>query len=72
MVLAHASVSFALCSFRRENGVEPPVSYFSKKFNQHQNFWSTIENEALGLILALKHYKVYGGGPSTPVVVYSI
>lgn len=41
-----------------DDGVEHPVSYFSKKFNQHQHVYSTIEKEALTLILALKHFEV--------------
>ncbi len=44
-------------------GVEHPVSYYSN--------YSTIEKEALALLLALQHFEVYVGGNSTPVVVYS-
>ena len=29
------------------NGVDHPVSYFSKKFNKHQKNYSTIEKECL-------------------------
>ena len=39
------------------DGVEHPVSYFFKKFNRHQNNYSTIEKECLSLILALQHLK---------------
>ena len=41
------------------NGVDHPVSYFSKKFNKHQKNYSTIEKECLSLILALQHFEVY-------------
>ena len=36
-----------------DNGVAHPVCYFSKKFNKHQNNYSTVEKECLSLILAL-------------------
>ena len=52
-------------------GIDKPVSYFSKKFNSCQLNYSVIEKEALALILALKHFDVYVGGSSTPVVVYT-
>lgn len=53
------------------DGVEHPVSYFSKKFNPHQRVYSTIEKEALALILALKHFEVYVGSAVAPVIVYT-
>ena len=37
------------------DGVEHPVSYFSKKLNVHQKWYSTIEKEALALVMALDH-----------------
>ncbi|KAM9456054.1 retrovirus-related Pol polyprotein from transposon 17.6 [Clarias gariepinus] len=52
-------------------GVEHPVSYFSKKFTRCQMKYSTIEKEALALLLALQHFEVYLGGSSNPVVVYT-
>ena len=42
-----------------ENGVEQPVAYFSKKFNDHQRNYSTIEKELLALILSLEHFNAY-------------
>lgn len=44
-----------------EDGVECPVSFFSKKFNSHQLNYSIIEKEALAFIWALKHFEVYVG-----------
>lgn len=35
------------------------IFYFSKKFNKHQINYSTTENEALDLLLALQHFEVY-------------
>ncbi len=52
-------------------GVEHPVSYFSKKFTRCQQQYSTIEKEALALLLALQHFEVYLGGSCNPVVVYT-
>ncbi len=49
-------------------GVEHPVCYFSKKFSKCQRNYSTIEKEALALVLALKHFEVYVGGSCMPLV----
>lgn len=56
---------------RDKNGVDRPVCYFSRKFNQHQCNYSTIEKEALALIWALQNFDVYVGGGLHPVVIYS-
>ena len=42
-----------------EQGVEHPVSYYSKKFTPAQQNYSVIEKELLALILALQHFAVY-------------
>ena len=52
-------------------GVAHPVCYFSRKFNKHQLNYSTIEKEALALLLALQHFDVYVGSSSLPVTVYT-
>lgn len=44
---------------------------FSKKLKQHQLHYSTIEKEALALLLALQHFKVYLGSNPKPTVVFS-
>lgn len=54
-----------------ENGIEHPISYFSRKFNKHQLNYSTIEKEALALLFALQHFEVYLGSSSLPIVVYT-
>lgn len=41
------------------DGIVHPVCYFSQKFNQHQRNYSTIEKEALSLVLAINHFDVY-------------
>lgn len=53
-----------------DDGVEDPLCYFSKKFDVHQQHYSTIEKECFkALILALKHYEVYVAG--VPLLVYT-
>ena len=53
------------------NGVDHPVSYFSRQFNNYQKNYSTIEKECLFLIFALQHFKVYLTSLSSPTVVFS-
>lgn len=52
-------------------GFDHPVCFFSKKFNKAQLNYSTIEKEALALLLALQHFEVYVGSSSVPVLVYT-
>ena len=52
------------------NGVDHPVSYFSKKFNKHKKNYSTIEKECLSLILAPQHFEVYLTS-SSPTIIFS-
>lgn len=54
-----------------EEGIDHPICFFSKKFNRHQCNYSTIEKEALALLLSLQHFEVYVGSTSYPVVVYT-
>ena len=51
--------------------IEHPVAYFSKKFNKHQQNYSTIEKELLALILALQHFEVYVDSSLKPLIAYS-
>lgn len=54
-----------------ENGVDHPVCYFSRKFNKHQLNYSTIEKEALALLMALQNFDVYVGSSYYPVTVFT-
>ena len=54
-----------------DDGVEHPVSFFSRKFNSYQLNYSTVEKEALALIWALQHFEVYVGGGVETLVVYT-
>lgn len=52
-----------------EQGVDRPVSFFSKKFSRHQLIYSVIEKETLALIWSLQHFAVYLGSGVAPVGV---
>ncbi len=52
-----------------ENGLDYPVSFFSRKFNTYQKNYSVIEKEALSLIWALQFFVYVGGG--MPIEVFS-
>lgn len=52
-------------------GIDKPISFFSKKFNSCQLNYSVIEKEALALIRSLKHFDMYVGGSSTPLVIFT-
>ena len=54
-----------------EDGIDHPISYFSKKFDKHQRNYSTIEKECLALILALEHFDVYLGTTVHPVLAFT-
>jgi len=51
--------------FQEVDGLEHPICYYSKKLDCH----STVEKEALGVILAVRTFSVYFG--SIPVRVYT-
>ena len=53
------------------DGIEHPVSYYSKKLDKHQRNYSTVEKEALSLLMAVKFYDVYITSSSFPVRVYT-
>lgn len=48
-----------------------PIFYFSKKFMKRQLHYSTTEKEALALLLALQHFRVYLGSSPIPSIVFS-
>ena len=54
-----------------DDGVDHPVCYFSRKFNNCQRNYSTIEKECLSLILALQHFEVYVTASNLPIVVFT-
>ena len=53
-----------------EQGIDHPVSFFSKKFNTYQLNYSVIQKEALALILALQHFRMYLDS-GIPILVFT-
>jgi len=51
------------------DGIEHPICYYSKRLDCHQKRYSTVEKEALGLILAGRTFSVYFG--SAPDRMYT-
>ena len=54
-----------------DQAIDHSVCYFSRNFNKHQLNYSTIEKEALALLLSLQYFEVYLGSTSQPVQVYA-
>ncbi len=52
------------------NGVERPVSFFSRKFNSLQLNYCVIKKETLALVWVLQHFEV-NVNSSVPLVVYT-
>ena len=53
------------------DGLDHPVSYFSKKFLKYQKNYSVVEKETLGLVLALEHFDVYLGSTPFKIKIYT-
>ena len=53
------------------DGLDHPVSYFSKKFLKYQKNYSVVEKETLGLVLALEHFDVCLGSTPFKIKVYT-
>ena len=51
------------------DGYDLPVAYYSKKLNQAQQHYSTIEKELLGLVSALQHFEVYAQSDSVLTIL---
>ena len=57
----------AVLTQRDTDGLNRPVSYFSKKYSRNQRNYSTVEKETLAMILALQHFDVYVSGAQITV-----
>lgn len=64
-----SNVATGAILFQTVDNVEHPICFFSHKLDKHQKQYSTVEKEALGLVLAVRAFSVYFG--STPVRVYT-
>ncbi len=53
------------------HGIDHPVCYFSRKISEASVNYSTIEKEALALLLALQYFEVYVGSSSLPLVAFT-
>lgn len=54
-----------------DEGIEHPVCYFSKKYNKYQRRYSTVEKEALSLLLSVKFFDIYLSSSAFPVQVFT-
>ena len=52
-------------------GIDHPVAFFSKKLNHAQRKYSTIEREALSLLLAYEHFEVYLSSCRDPIKIFT-
>ena len=61
--------AIAGCLFQVIDQFEHPICYIRQKSNCHQKAYSTIEKEALSLLIAIRRFSVYFG--SHEVIVYT-
>jgi len=64
-----SDIAIWVCLFQTIDDTEHPVAYYSKKLNAHERNYSTVEKEALALILATRTFAVYLD--ANPVVEFS-
>lgn len=55
--------------FQEVDELEHPICYYSKRLNVHQQRYSTVEKECLGLVSAVRTFSVYFG--TEPTTVYT-
>ena len=63
-------VDIGVCAVLFQEGkidIYLPICYFSKKLDEHQKKYSTIEKECLALLLSLHHFDVYVGFTLNPL-----
>ena len=56
---------------KASDGLDHPVSYFSKKFLKYQKIYSVVEKETLGLVLDFEHFDVYLGSTPFKIKLYT-
>ena len=54
-----------------DDSIEHPISYYSKKLLQYQRNYSTVEKEALALLLAVKYFDVYLSSSPFPIQIFT-
>ena len=53
--------AIAACLFQVIDKFEHPICYISQKLNCHQKAYSTIDQEALSLLIAIRRFSIYFG-----------
>ena len=61
LVVDASDVAIGTVLIQEVDGIEHPICYYSKRLDCHQKRYSTVEKEALGLILAVRTFSVYFG-----------
>jgi hypothetical protein len=61
MAVDSSNLAIGANLFQTVDGIEHPICYYSRKLDVHQQKYSTIEKEALGLVLAVRAFSVYFG-----------
>ena len=56
---------------KASDGLDHPVSYFSKKILKYHKNYSVVEKETLGLVLALEYFAVSLGSTPFKIKVYT-
>jgi hypothetical protein len=69
MAVDTSAIAIGAYLFQVYDGVEHPICYFSRKLDVHQQKYSTVEREALGLLLAVLAFSVYFGSSKVKVFV---
>jgi hypothetical protein len=66
-----SDVWVAAVLFQEVSDVDRPISFFSKKHDQHRANYSTIEKECFALLSALQHFDVYLCMTMHPILVFT-
>jgi len=69
MAVDASELAIGASLFQVVDDVEHPICFYSKKLDCHQKRYSTIEKEALALVLAVRLFSVYFG--TQPVKVFT-
>ena len=54
-----------------DNGIDHPGCYFSRKLDESQRNYSTIEKKCLALILVLQHFEIYVTASNSRLTVFN-
>jgi hypothetical protein len=67
MAVDASNVAIGANLFQVVDEIEHPICYFSRKLDKHQRNYSTVEKEALGLLLAVRAFRIYFGSEAVKV-----